>query len=275
MGLHIELPNSGGYAFLNFSPDNRTLVVAKEVSDDSIFIHKTGIAYSGENTIMLDSPIVLSGVSIHSIKVENSQLVAYNDNGNTEKIVDLGIPNISAYKMILAGGYTSFSLPVDMNIDQSGYPNAYNDALFIQTTLLGDFSALYLYFTNDIRLYTLNVTFKTSQKRMFFNVMMGLYNEKDYGTLASIPSDLPDVQYTKLTLPYQFRYTVNADETMNFYYEGAQFSIADQLKGLNNAFKTAMGSGLYKLVYTKTNTNLFIAFQNNRTKEVLVEGIPY
>lgn len=275
MGLHIELPNSGGYAFLNFSPDNRTIVVAKEITSDSIFIHKTGVVYSGENTIFLDSPIVLSGVSINSIKLENGQLVAVNNNGITEKIIDLGEPNISAYKMIASGGYSSFSLPMDVDIDQKDYPNAYNDALFLNSALLGDWNAVYLYFTNTIRIYTFNVTFKTSQKRMFFNIMIGVYNEKDYGELKSIPSDLPDEQYTKFTLPYQFRYTINADETMNYYYEGAQYVIADQLKGLSEAFKTAMGTGLYKLVYTKTSSNLYIAFQNIRTREILVEGIPY
>ena len=279
VGLHVKTGNT--LSTMTISLDQRQIVFAKEVNQDSIYIHKSGLAYNGSNSILLGEAYEVDGHFVKELRLESGQIKAYDSQGKNLEVVEQEFPIISAFKMFQTGAYSSIQIPYNNTnwihgfvADNLDWPHYRQVMKFLGNTVSSDLGIGLGIFTSSIRFYGVKLDFKSIQKRIMFNINLGLF-DTDRPDAPAPSSKAADEFYNKFSFPYQFRYTFNNDEVFTMYYEGPQFVYAAQFPNLKNAFKNSVVDGEYSLRYTKSNRELLIAFYDKRTNEVLFEGRPY
>ncbi|MCT1523906.1 DUF4302 domain-containing protein [Sphingobacterium hotanense] len=279
VGLHVKTGNN--LNVMTLSLEQRQVVFAKDISADSVFIHRTGIAYNGVNSIRLNQPFESDGIKVTELILNNGKLEAKDIQGKKVEVIEQEFPSIAAFKMFRTGAYTTIRIPYDNTRWITGYqsetldwPHRREVQLFLGNTAGADLGISLGVITASVRFYDVTVQFKPAQKRFLLNVNFGFY-DPDRPNAPGAGKSTPDEFYNKFTFPYQYRYTYDEDEVFTMYYEGPQFVYAAQFPNLKNAFKESLIDGRYSLKYTKTSKQLLIAFYDKRTDKVLFEGIPY
>ncbi|MGM1430454.1 DUF4302 domain-containing protein [Sphingobacterium lactis] len=279
VGLHVKTGNN--LSVMTLSLDQRQIVFAKDISADSVYIHRTGIAYNGTNSILLNKPFNSDGIMVSEIFLENGKLVAKDTKGTIVPVEEREFPVIPAFKMYRTGAYSTIRIPYDNTRWITGYkaetldwPHRTQVQYFLGETAGADLGIILGVISGQIRFYDVTVQFKAAQRRFLLNINFGFY-DPDRPNAPGAGYSTSDDFYDRFTFPYQYRYTYNQDEVFTMYYEGPQFVYAAQLPNLKNAFKNSLIDGQYSLKYTKTNKELLIAFYDKRTGNVLFEGQPY
>lgn len=279
VGLHVKKGND--LSVMTLAMEQRQITFAKDISEDSVYIHRSGIAYNGVNSMLLDIPYSYNGLTVKELILENGQVKAKDIAGNNVEIVEQEFPVISAFKMMRTGAYSAIVVPYDNTFYISGFvsdrlewPNNSATNTFLSSTLSSSFGVLFGVILSQFRFYDISMQFKSAQQRFILNFNMGIYD----GTRPDAPdpsSSADDSFYGKYSLPYQYRYTYTQDDVFNLYYEGPQFVFASQLPELKNSFRDATRLAQPSLKYTKSPTELLIAFYDKQTNKILFEGRPY
>jgi hypothetical protein len=279
LGLHLDV--GGDLTVVNLSLQQRQMVFAKEITPDSIFIHRSGITYDKKNSLRLGNPLVMDGKVIDQLILQDGKIMMGTVSNQQVPIIEKEYPDISAFKMFNAGAYSAIYVPFDNTNYIDGYvyeglnwPNRGATQLFLLGTVSSDINIFFAILLGQLRFYDTTVEFKAAQRRFMFKLNMGLYD----GTRPNAPGagkTTSDEFYDRQPFPYQFRYVANANEQLTTYYEGPQFVNASQFPQLKNIFRDAIMDGTYTLKYTKSPTELLIAFYNTENNTVLFEGRPF
>jgi len=279
LGLHAKMGED--LIVMTLALDQRQLVLAKNVNEDSVLIHRTGIAYNGPTSILLGEPFENSGHTITEIKVEAGKILVKGANGENIEVIEKDFPSISAFKMLRTGAYSTIKVPFNNErfitgyiADNKDWPNYLQVQRFLASTVGADLGLGFGVITGSVRFYDVSVDFKASQKRFILNVNLGIF-DSDNPNAPSPSYKAADEFYKKFAFPYQYRYTYNSDEIMTMFYEGPQFVYAAQFPDLKNAFKDSILDGDYSFKYTKSPTELLVAFYNKRNNQILFEGRPF
>lgn len=278
VGMHLNLGNE--LAVLALSLANKQLTISKEITEDSIFVHRTGITYSGPNEMLLDKPYSFNGINIVRLNVENGKLQAFDSTNKQVEITVRDYPVISATKMFNTGAYSTITVPIGGGIPWaydplSGWPHQKETSEFLKDTRLSEvFISLEALTGIGARYNDFQISFKAKQKRLLVTLAIDIFDEDRPGAPKPATNSTPLEYYNRAIFPYQFRYTINTNEVFSINYEGPQYIYASQLPGFKDPFKNALENGEYSLKYTKTATELLVAFYNKRDGEILFEGRP-
>jgi|GEM_PF-1269616 len=279
VGLHVKHGND--LSVMTLALGQRQITFAKDISADSVYIHRTGIAYNGIHSMLLDVPYSYNGLTVKELILENGSLKAKDISGKDVEIVEMEFPVIPAFKMMRTGAYSSIKVPFDNTLYISGFvsdtrewPNISETNDFLTKVYASDINIIFAVFLNVIRFYEFDMQFKSAQKRFVLNINTGIHDSERAG-VPPASAALDDSYYNKFSFPYQYRYTYNQNDVFTAYYEGPQFVYAAQFPTLKNAFKSSLAEGDCSLKYTKSQTELLIAFYNKKTGKVIFEGRPY
>lgn len=275
-GLHLELPSSAQVVMV-FDLAKRKLVLAQDTGGDSLQIVRTGFAYSGERTITLHQPYESEGLAISQIQISDGGLVGIAGSASVP-VVDLGVPRISAYKMVANGAFSTIRIYADEQKRMHWPHNSEVSGFMFQSKGFGLRNAES---TGRLQFGDYEWTFNASGKRMMFTVPFRIRDddalEADGITpLLATEEELENEKYwNKGTAPYGYRYVVAGDEQLRFYYEGPQFIYAVQLSILNSMFKSSITDNPCRLDYSQSPSELLITLRNATTGAVIIEGAVY